>query len=63
MLLSRNRDQTYMENFFAIFSQEFWDEMTIIVNRNLVLNNSPSKTNPLKATTSDELVQFYGKKL
>ena len=60
MLLRRIPHWSYTENFLAIFPMEFWEKMTKIV-RNLNINNSPTKKNPLKATTPEELIRFYGK--
>jgi hypothetical protein len=57
--LRLNGEFDYLQLFLTFLLLEFWKKLVSIVDHNL-LKYSSIKKNPVKATSVEELIQFYG---
>jgi hypothetical protein len=57
--LRLNGEFDYLQLFLTLLPLEFWKKLVSIVDHNL-LKYSSTKKNPVKATSAEELIQFYG---
>jgi hypothetical protein len=57
--LRLNGEFEYLQSFLTFLPLEFWKKLASIVDHNL-LKYSSTKKNPVKETSVEELIQFYG---